>query len=489
MRSKWRPLLFVGLILLMTSLVIGCTESNTKEDLDAAYDEGYSKGYAAGKAQGYDEGLSEGESTNKEAVDASYDRGYKVGYEDGSGIAIEEDYQQYFIQGNGYLAQEKWDEAIAKYTMAIEINPEYIDAYVKRATAYNEKDDYYELAILDCEKAVALDPTVKIGPLLARAYFKRGEYNAQFVKANYYSSDDYQENENTYRSAYADFTRAIELNPKLIEAYVGRANINVLFNEDRDDYIMTVGYDTTIADYTMAITYDPTNAIYYIGRARAYSLGENYERELADETKAIELDPTNASYYRSRGSTYSYGFKNYTKAIQDYTKAIEFGMEDDSIYFLRGGAFANEGSLDLAIADYTLALAITDATGWSLSYYYERRGDVYAEKGDYIKAIEDYTQAIEINNFEGFFKPRALAYLKQENYELAIADSSKAIELYIKDDEAYWIRGRAYAALGQKNEALADFMECIALSEDSEKYSSRTRERNNLVRQEIEKLQ
>lgn len=487
MKSKWQLFLFVGLILILTSSVIGCTESNTKEGLDAAYDEGYSKGYAAGKAQGYDEGLSEEESTNKEAVDASYDRGYKVGYEDGSGITIEEDYQQYFVQGNGYLAQEKWDEAIAKYTMAIEINPEYIDAYIKRAIAYNEKDDFYELAILDYEKAGELDPLVKLDSSLARAYLKRGEYNAQFVKEQFYG-DDHEGNESTFDSAVADFTKAIELNPRLAEAYYGRGDCYTTYFGDRDDFGMTVSYDNTVADFSMAISLDPTNATYYKGRARAYNLGDDYSRELVDETKAIELDPSNASYYSSRGYTYL-SIKNYTKAVEDFTKAIELGKEDYFVYSSRGNAYTGQASYDLAIADYTKAIALMEQEGWSLAYRYSLRGDAYMAKGDYNKAIADYTQALEIDDAQGFYKDRALAYLKQQNYELAIADSSKAIELYTKDDDSYWIRGRAYAALDQNNKALADFTECLALSEEWEKYSSSTKERNNLVRQEIEKLQ
>lgn len=390
-------------------------------------------------------------------------------------------HQQHFEQGNTYLEQEEWDKAIVEYSKAIELNPEFADAYAKRAVAYNEKSDYYELAILDSEKAIELDPLVKLDSSLARAYVKRGEYYAQFITGSY------EDDEKDFDQAVADFTRAIELNPRLAEAYKGRADCYV-------DYIgehlgETVSYDKTIGDYNMAIALDPTNATYYISRAWAFDIAGDYDKALVDITKAIELDPTNAAYYRSRGLTYM-DVSNYTKAIADFTKAIELEPEDNHSYSYRGEAYMEKGSYDLAVIDYTKAIELTPKSWW-LSHLYNERGGVYLKQGDYDKAIADYTKAIELDEFSSpvYYNDRAFAYLEQQNYDLAIADSSKAIELYSEYDDAYWVRGKAYAALGRKDEALADFRECLALSESMEPYLKQLRERNELVREWIEELQ
>ena len=69
-KHKWYSFLLIGLALLLAGSGIGCTESNTKEGLDAAYDKGYSKGYTAGRDDGYRIGLAEEESAKKEAVEA-----------------------------------------------------------------------------------------------------------------------------------------------------------------------------------------------------------------------------------------------------------------------------------------------------------------------------------------------------------------------------------------------------------------------------------
>ncbi len=64
MRSKWQLFLFVGLIIILTSSFVGCAESYTQEDLDAAYEtghaEGYDTGYDAGSLEGHKVGYAEG---------------------------------------------------------------------------------------------------------------------------------------------------------------------------------------------------------------------------------------------------------------------------------------------------------------------------------------------------------------------------------------------------------------------------------------------
>jgi len=64
MKSKWKLFLFVGFTFLLAISVIGCGESYTKEDLDAAreagHNAGFIEGHAAGKTEGYDVGYAEG---------------------------------------------------------------------------------------------------------------------------------------------------------------------------------------------------------------------------------------------------------------------------------------------------------------------------------------------------------------------------------------------------------------------------------------------
>ncbi len=79
--------------------------------------------------------------------------------------------------------------------------------------------------------------------------------------------------------------------------------------------------------------------------------------------------------------------------------------------------------------------------------------------------------------------------MARNDYNLAITDSSKVINSNNTSDDDYWTRGQAYAALGEKVKALTDYKRCLALTENYEKYDANTHERNDLVRQEIAKIQ
>jgi tetratricopeptide (TPR) repeat protein len=80
-------------------------------------------------------------------------------------------------KGNQYFNDEKWEEAIAEYTAAIEIDPDNAEAYANRGVSYAEKGNY-ELSIVDYNKAIELDPQNAILYYnRAIAYNNLGEYD------------------------------------------------------------------------------------------------------------------------------------------------------------------------------------------------------------------------------------------------------------------------------------------------------------------------
>src|SRR5215204_1440714 len=50
-----------------------------------------------------------------------------------------------------------YDEAIREYTKAIELNPQFAEAYYNRGIAYSDKKEY-DAAIQDYTKAIELNP-------------------------------------------------------------------------------------------------------------------------------------------------------------------------------------------------------------------------------------------------------------------------------------------------------------------------------------------
>lgn len=70
---------------------------------------------------------------------------------------IAEDFWDFYEQGEFALRVEKWQTAIALFTKSIEDNPKFYVAYHNRAIAYSKMGEY-DKSIEDLKKAVELNP-------------------------------------------------------------------------------------------------------------------------------------------------------------------------------------------------------------------------------------------------------------------------------------------------------------------------------------------
>jgi tetratricopeptide (TPR) repeat protein len=99
------------------------------------------------------------------------------------------------------------------------------------------------------------------------------------------------------------------------------------------------------------------------------------------------------------------------------------------------------------------------------TYVYLYRGNSYARKGQFDSAIADFTKAIELNPQDAIaYNNRGNSYARIEQFNLAIADFTKAIELNPQDAIAYSNRGNSYDSKGQFDSAIADFTKAIELN-------------------------
>ncbi len=86
--------------------------------------------------------------------------------------------------------------------------------------------------------------------------------------------------------------------------------------------------------------------------------------------------------------------------------------------------------------------------------------------GNYQEAIKDSTKAIELNPVDvGSYIIRGVAYESIGNYQQAIEDYTKVIELK-QDGLFYYKRAIAYVRLGNHQQAIKDFSKAIELKPD-----------------------
>ena len=344
-------------------------------------------------------------------------------------------------EGSKWLDKDEFHKAIAEYSEAIRIRPDYPAPYYNRANALHQLGDLKH-AIDDFTRSLHLSPD-------AATYVERGKC--------YHEVGDQP-------AALADFAEALHLDPNYIAAHFYRA----LLHEDRKDY------DSALADLNQAITIgskDPDElASLYFNRAIIYRRLDRYDDALADLDQAATLTPKDAEIYNLRGSCWFLkGDKQ--RALMEHERAIQLAPDDAAAYVGRGLALWETKQDDWGAKEYDRVIA--DMTK-GLQYKFSKaavckvltiRGLAFREKGDLRQARRDLDQALAIKADD----PEALNARSRTRQLLgdlsgALADINAAVA--IQPGSAQFLSNRAgvYISMGQFDKAISDSQEAIRLA-------------------------
>ena len=205
----------------------------------------------------------------------------------------------------------EYEQAIADFNKAIELNPNYSDAY------HNLSEPYYRIGL---------------------GYNWDGKFDKDY---------------NAYEQAIQYLDKAIEFDPESFDAYCIRG----------DSYYALGQYEQAIEDFNKAIEiykegfWSNGDFTAYNRRGIAYYALGQYERAIEDFTKYIEIFSEYFDGYYNRGLTY-YRLKQYARAIEDFNKAIEFNPNYYKPYKIRGLAYNALGQHERAVADFRKAFAL-----------------------------------------------------------------------------------------------------------------------------------
>lgn len=186
-----------------------------------------------------------------------------------------------------------------------------------------------------------------------------------------------------------------------------------------------------------------------------YSLGD-YNKALADFQKAIELLPTSAATFSNSGLAH-HALNDYAEALSDYSKAIKLESRFARAYYNRGITYAAIGDYEKAIADFDNAILYTPEGTSSL--WKENSAE-----GDPLGITSSIASIIPYANLPLVYLNRGSVYALMENYERAITDFDKAIDLQPTFALAYYDRGATYHFLGDYDKATADLEKVMELN-------------------------
>ena len=207
---------------------------------------------------------------------------------------VDKEAAEHLTYGTQLLKKGKLYKAITALTQAIEIEPRYAEAYIRRGLAYYRLAQYKE-AITDFTQ------TITLKQYTADAYASRGDVYRTL---------------NDVSKAISDYTSALKRSK----------NAGVLSKRGRC-YLDIGNFRDAISDFSEIVKHFPTAVAYY-NRGRA-----NYEKHLHsdkkketlklaldDFKKSIEMQPKFAIAYLSRGDVYRYMTQHQSQK-NDYSKA------------------------------------------------------------------------------------------------------------------------------------------------------------------------
>ena len=248
---------------------------------------------------------------------------------------------EHFNQGYALQNQGKYNEAIAEYDKAIELNKNFANAYSNRGCVYYIKKEY-DRAIADYTRAIELD--------LETAVHYGGRGSAYF-------------NKKQYELAIQDFNRALELDPQSAVSSTNRdAAISLLtdaseFNRQGTILADAGKYEEAITLFSTSVAVYPYFASAYTNRGLVYIVKKEYALAITDFDSAIKLNSEYALAYSGRGLAYIYT-ERYEEAVADLDKALQIDLEDADNWNNMGVALEQLGELDEAEESFEIALEL-----------------------------------------------------------------------------------------------------------------------------------
>jgi tetratricopeptide (TPR) repeat protein len=254
--------------------------------------------------------------------------------------------------------------------------------------------------------------------------------------------------------------------------------------------------------FDWAITADSTDPMGWMNRGQVRRNRRNVQGAYDDFAKTVILDSTNGDGYFMLALT-AFQLGNYNEALSANSKAINIGNSYGSQTLLnRAQTYVRLGKNQKALEDFAAAIKMKDS---NLKQAHFDRGQLYMRLNETKLALEDYKKVVELNPnnlqltwdigrlsyemedytsaltyyskaIDRIDKPQAQMLLvrgevfeKLKNYEAAIQDYTRVIEMKQELANAHYLRGQATARLGNAEEACVDWKKAAVLGHEEAK--------------------
>ena len=318
--------------------------------------------------------------------------------------------------------------AIAHFTEAIKVQPDYLKAYYNRGKSYL-KLRKFDTAIKDFRKVTTLDRDYAI------AYYYLGYAHLQLKE---------------YPAAISAYNRTLVKDPTLTDVYKNRGIA----------YMKEGKWKSAIEDLSASYEHKPEDLSVIYNRAICYAKVEAHEQSaddyqfLVNEDYKPEITAKELGKSLVKREQYAHGLKALQLAANYVPK------EDYEVHYLIGYSYLKMDQIDDAHASFKHAISrksdhIPTLKNLAFTSFKTKDYETAAQSYDQLITSSPKDPTLHLN--------RGLSYLQLEQYDEAITDFSTVIKYEPGMATAFYNRATASIAIKKKDAACQDMRQAARL--------------------------
>ncbi|MBP0018110.1 MAG: tetratricopeptide repeat protein [Cyanobacteria bacterium SBLK] len=340
-----------------------------------------------------------------------------------------DDAEAAFTQGVQFYETGDFESAIAAWDKAIELKPDYHQAWGNRGLGLKNLGRY-EDAIASYDRAIAL-----------KADFHKAWYNRGLALDEL----------GRYEDAVTAYDRVLELKPDFHKAWYSRGNSLDALEKS----------EAAIASYDRAIELKRDFYKAWTSRGNSLKAIERYEEAVESYDSALTLKPDDYDSLYNRGACL-FQLGRYGEAISSYESALQIKPEDYGLLWLRGNARLALGDYSESLADFDRAAAIKP----DFEKIWESRGRLFTELGQTEAALSACDRAISLSSNPEAWQVRGDCLRAAYRFEEALECYDRALRIAPDAADLWRDRGGVLVELERPEEAIGSYDRALQLKSD-----------------------
>ncbi|KAL1434277.1 hypothetical protein MTO96_011911 [Rhipicephalus appendiculatus] len=359
-------------------------------------------------------------------------------------------------EGNELYGLQKYDEAVKRYTEAIELDGSNVAYYSNRAACYMMLGNH-RAALDDCHQALQRDPhNAKSLLREAKCYVALGDPAAALRSLHLLRDLDPQ-------------------NPALPRE-LKSAEILQHFLDEGDKAYEAQNYEKVIYCMDRALQQAVSCSKIEVLKAESLALLKRLTDARQIANNIMRAEPTNADAMYVRGLCFYYE-DNIEKALQHFQQVLRLAPDHPKASAAykkarllkskkdEGNEAFNKGNFQEAFNIYTSALEVDPSNKLANSKLYFNRATVCSKINKLNQTVEDCTTAISLNeDYLKAYMRRAKTYMDLEMYEEAVRDYERILR---KDHTRENKRLLDQAKLELKKSKRKDYYKVLGIPKDA----------------------